>query len=114
MFCVLYSLSCVCVCVCVCVRALGSIQRADNNVTSNAIVLHEDKKYYPSASEVYPTAEALVEDEDTQPLTEPVIAPVSLKEHDIKDTIPATTFSKEYVPYSIRRAVVHRLLHVWH
>ena len=42
---------------------------------SSAIVLHEDKKYFPSASEVYPGAETLVEDEDTQALTEPVIAP---------------------------------------
>eukprot|EP00955_Chlamydomonas_euryale_P031973 335153-Chlamydomonas_euryale.AAC.1 len=33
------------------------------------VVLHEDKKYYPSADEVYgESVEALVMDEDAQPL----------------------------------------------
>ena len=40
----------------------------------------------------------MVEDEDTQALTEPVIAPITHKVHDVQDDIPATTFSKEYVP----------------
>lgn len=31
-------------------------------------MLHEDKKYYPSASEIYPDAETLVQEEDTQVL----------------------------------------------
>ena len=44
---------------------------------STAIVLHEDKKYYPTASEVYgPEVETLVQEEDAQPLTEPIVAPV--------------------------------------
>lgn len=41
------------------------------------IVLHEDKKYYLAASEVYGRGvETLVQDEDTQPLSEPIIAPI--------------------------------------
>ena len=41
-----------------------------------AIVLAEDKKYYPTAEEVYgPGTETLVMDEDAQPLEEPIIAP---------------------------------------
>ena len=45
--------------------------------SSNSVVLHEDKKYFPSASEVYgETVQVLVEEEDAQPLTEPIIAPV--------------------------------------
>ncbi len=45
--------------------------------SSTAVVLHEDKKYYPSASEVYgPEVETLVEEEDAQPLTEPIVQPV--------------------------------------
>ena len=44
---------------------------------STAVVLHEDKKYYPSASEVYgPEVETLVQEEDEQPLTQPIIEPV--------------------------------------
>lgn len=39
------------------------------------VVLHEDKQYYPSAEEVYGRGvEVLVEEEDRQPLSEPVIA----------------------------------------
>ena len=38
--------------------------------TSNAIVLHEDKKYYQTAQEVYgPDVETIVQEEDEQPLT---------------------------------------------
>ena len=41
------------------------------------VVLHEDKKYYPSALEVYGAqVQVLVEDEDRQALTEPIIAPL--------------------------------------
>ena len=49
----------------------------DIPVSANAVVLHEDKKYYPTALEVYgPEVETLVQEEDAQPLTEPIIAPV--------------------------------------
>ena len=49
----------------------------DDGGQSTAIVLHEDKKYYPTASEVYgPEVETLVQEEDAQPLTEPIVAPV--------------------------------------
>lgn len=41
------------------------------------VVLHEDKKYYPSALEVYGAGiEVSVQDEDTQMLSEPIIAPI--------------------------------------
>lgn len=34
------------------------------------VVLHEDKKYYPTAEEVYgPEVETIIQEEDTQPLT---------------------------------------------
>lgn len=47
------------------------------SASSSAIVLHEDKKYYPDASEVYgPETEVLVQDEDTQPLSTPLVAPL--------------------------------------
>lgn len=38
------------------------------------IVLHEDKKYYPTAEEVYgPDVETIVQEEDAQPLTGPCL-----------------------------------------
>ena len=58
----------------------------------SSIVLHEDKKYYPDAEEVFPEAETLVQEEDTQDISEPVIAPVKTKTFSVleKET-PQTT-----------------------
>lgn len=42
----------------------------DDDVPGMEVVLHEDKKYYPTAEEVYgPEVETIVQEEDTQPLT---------------------------------------------
>jgi U5 small nuclear ribonucleoprotein component len=64
---------------------------------SNQIVLHEDKNYYPSAEEVYgPGVETLVQEEDTQPLSEPIIAPIKIRKFYIAEKeMPATTYNKE-------------------
>lgn len=69
--------------------------------------MHEDKKYYPDAEEVYPGVEVLVQEEDTQPITEPIIKPIKEKlfahsvKYDQKDKkqFPPSTFTKEYVYY---------------
>lgn len=65
--------------------------------TGSAVILHEDKKYYPTAEEVYgPDVETMVQDEDTQPLTEPIIAPVKhAKKFVHEKDLPETTFNKE-------------------
>lgn len=43
---------------------------ADDDAPGMEVVLHEDKKYYPTAEEVYgPEVETIVQEEDTQPLT---------------------------------------------
>jgi U5 small nuclear ribonucleoprotein component len=43
-------------------------------------ILHEDKKYYASAVEVYgEDVETLVMEEDAQPLSEPIIKSVKLR-----------------------------------
>ncbi|MCE3216454.1 hypothetical protein HAX54_006603 [Datura stramonium] len=55
----------------------------------NQVVLAEDKKYYPTAEEVYgKEVETLVMDEDEQPLEMPIIKPVkNLKfELGVKDS----------------------------
>ena len=61
-----------------------------------AVVLHEDKQYYPSAQEVYgEDVETLVQEEDAQPLTEPVIAPVKVRNWVIEEKdLPVTRFDK--------------------
>lgn len=51
---------------------------------SNGIVLAEDRKYYPTAMEVYgESVETLVMDEDAQPLEQPIIKPVKAKKFEV-------------------------------
>jgi len=66
---------------------------------SMAIVLHEDKKYYPSAGEVYgPDVETIVHEEDTQPLTKPIIEPVRKNKFEhVEQELPATTYQMEFL-----------------
>ncbi|OEH79453.1 u5 small nuclear protein [Cyclospora cayetanensis] len=61
-------------------------------------VPHELKQYYPTASEVYPEAETLVQEEDLQPITEPIIATTKLSDFDLLESeLPETTFSFDYL-----------------
>jgi len=66
---------------------------------SMAIVLHEDKKYYPTAGEVYgPDVETIVHEEDTQPLTKPIIEPVRRNKFEhVEQTLPPTTYQMEFL-----------------
>ncbi|KAI7879867.1 P-loop containing nucleoside triphosphate hydrolase protein [Lichtheimia hyalospora FSU 10163] len=70
-----------------------------DDIPQNQIVLHEDKQYYPSAEEVYgPGVEAMVQEEDTQPLSEPIIAPVKVRKFLVTEKdLPETRFSKEFM-----------------
>jgi U5 small nuclear ribonucleoprotein component len=62
-------------------------------------VLHEDKKYYPTAEEVYGAGvEITIQEEDNQPLTQPIIDPVkNRKFHVDEKDLPTTKYSKQYV-----------------
>jgi U5 small nuclear ribonucleoprotein component len=59
----------------------------------------QDKEYYPSAEEVYgPDVETLVQEEDAQPLTEPIIAPVQVRKFTkVEQALPDTVYEKECV-----------------
>lgn len=58
-------------------RTNGWMTTTDDIDIDNQIVLAEDKKYYPTAEEVYgQEVETLVMDEDAQPLEQPIIKPV--------------------------------------
>ena len=57
----------------------------------SAIVLAEDKKYYPAAEEVYPDSEILVQDEDTQPITQPIVAPLKSRVFSLLEVTPPST-----------------------
>ncbi|XP_061964446.1 110 kDa U5 small nuclear ribonucleoprotein component CLO-like [Populus nigra] len=55
----------------------GWLAASDDVDMDNQVVLAEEKKYYPTAEEVYgPGVETLVNDEDEQPLEQPIIKPV--------------------------------------
>ena len=62
----------------------------------NAVILHEDKQYYPSAQDVYGVdVETLVQEEDAQPLSEPIIAPVKVRKWNIEEKdMPETRVDK--------------------
>ncbi|CAI9741869.1 kDa U5 small nuclear ribonucleoprotein component-like [Octopus vulgaris] len=63
------------------------------------VVLHEEKKYYPTAEEVYgPEVETIVQEEDTQPLTEPIIAPIKRKKFSVAEQdFVETVYNMEFL-----------------
>ncbi|EWC45145.1 putative U5 small nuclear ribonucleoprotein component [Drechslerella stenobrocha 248] len=87
--------------------------------TSNAVILHEDKQYYPTAEQVYgKDVEAMVQEEDAQPLSEPIIAPIKVKKFIVEEAeLPVTHFSREFMmdamsfPDQVRNVAVAGHLH---
>ncbi|CAG8473113.1 24812_t:CDS:10 [Cetraspora pellucida] len=90
-----------------------------DDVPQTQVILHEDKKYYPSAEEVYgPEVETLVQEEDTQPLSEPIIQPIKIKKFQlVEKNLPETRFKKEFLvdmmnfPELIRNVAIVGHLH---
>lgn len=86
---------------------------------TNAIILHEDKQYYPSADQVFgPGVEVLVQEEDTQPLTEPIVAPIKVKSFAIEEKdLPPVMYSREFMvqltrsPETVRNVAIVGHLH---
>lgn len=72
---------------------------------TTAVVLAEDKQLYPTATQVFgPDTEVLVEEEDAQPLSEPLVAPIveSASAHfETLDSIPASHYSRAYLATAI-------------
>ena len=84
------------------------------------VVLHEDKKYYPTAIEVYgEEVETTVQEEDTQPITQPIVAPVRAKNYDlVEKKNPESVYSQDFLtslmphPHLVRNvAVVGHMQH---
>ena len=86
---------------------------------SNAVVLHEDKQYYPTAQEVYGAdVETMVQEEDAQPLTQPIIAPIQQKKFTVQEVdLPKVHFSRDFMtdlmnfPEQIRNIALAGHLH---
>jgi len=76
----------------------GMMDVADDG-DDTRVVLHEDKKYYPTAMEVYgEEVETTVQEEDSQPITQPIVAPIKPKDYDIVEKkIPVTKYNLEFL-----------------
>lgn len=71
---------------------------ARTETTENRIVLNEDKKYYPDASEVYPGVRTVTLDEDAQDITEPIIKPIRVKNFSVLEKeAPVLNYSAEFL-----------------
>lgn len=70
----------------------------DGEQQSQAIILHEDKQYYPSANEVFgEDVETVVEERDQQSLSEPLIAPVQTKKISVEEEgLPEVYYSRGF------------------
>lgn len=86
---------------------------------SNAVVLHEDKQYYPTAQQLYgEDVETLVQEEDAQPLSVPIIASVEKKKFQVQEAdLPPVYYSREFMsdllsfPEGIRNIAIAGHLH---
>ncbi|KAK5058912.1 hypothetical protein LTR84_011176 [Exophiala bonariae] len=91
----------------------------DDEGPSNAVILHEDKQYYPTAQQIYgQDVETLVQEEDAQPLSQPIIAPVTQKKFQVQEAdLPQVYYSREFMtdllsfPEGIRNIAVAGHLH---
>ncbi|KAL8739362.1 MAG: hypothetical protein Q9190_007841, partial [Brigantiaea leucoxantha] len=75
------------------------LMQIDEDGPSNAVILHEDKQYYPTAQQVYGAGvETMVQEEDAQPLTQPIIAPVTQKKFAVQEAnLPPVYFSRDFM-----------------
>ncbi|TDL26446.1 P-loop containing nucleoside triphosphate hydrolase protein [Rickenella mellea] len=90
-----------------------------DEVPIDAVIYHEDKQYYPSAQDVYGAdVETLVQEEDAQPLSEPIIAPIKVRKWAVEEKdIPETRYDKGFLlnmlsfPEVVRNVAVVGHLH---
>ncbi|KAM0750354.1 P-loop containing nucleoside triphosphate hydrolase protein [Meredithblackwellia eburnea MCA 4105] len=100
------------------VEALEGME-VDDLPTSNAIVLHDDKTYYQSAQALYGAeVETMVQEEDAQPLTQPIVEPIKTRKFRAGlSSGPEKRFSDEFMlglaanPDMVRNVVVVGHLH---
>ncbi|KAG6459710.1 hypothetical protein O3G_MSEX011557 [Manduca sexta] len=72
---------------------------AEPEAAPMSVVLHEDKRYYPQAVEVYgPDVETVVQEEDTQALDKPLVEPIKHKKFQVQEQqLPETNYDMEYL-----------------
>ena len=76
-------------------------------------MLNEDKNYYPEAEEIFPGVETLVMEEDAQPITEPIVAPMVKRDFDIVEKkIPETNFDYDFMAGMMTRPELIRNVNI--
>lgn len=81
----------------------------DYETTISSVILHEDKDYYPSSEQVYgPNVEIKIEDEDRQPLSEPIIAPIRHDFFQVLPSGPEPLASSTFTPNYLCESLIHR------
>lgn len=96
--------------------------KVDKSQNAMAVVLHEDKNYYPSHKQVYgPEVEIVIQEEDTQPITQPIVEPEKETRFTVtnlaRSGIPETVYEREFMsdlmdePTLIRNLTVCGHLH---
>ncbi|RYH14994.1 GTP-binding protein [archaeon] len=94
-------------------QALTSMANKEDDMdvdgNENRIILHEDKKYYPDASEVYPGVKTVVLDEDAQDITEPIIKPIKAKTFTVllKDA-PELVYDMDFLSVLLQTPILTR------
>jgi U5 small nuclear ribonucleoprotein component len=90
----------------------------DHGAADNRIVLHEDKKYYPEAEEVFPGVKTVTLDQDAQDLKEPIIKPIKPKNFSVlQKEAPALVYEADFLtslmktPTLIRNVAILGQLH---
>ena len=75
------------------------LMEVDEEGPSNAVVLHEDKQYYPTAQQVYgPDVETLIQEEDTQTLQQPIVQPVEHQKFTVEEEdLPPVYFDRGFL-----------------
>ena len=77
------------------------LMEVDDEGPSNAVILHEDKQYYPTAQQTYGhDVETLVQEEDTQTLQQPIVQPVEHKKFTVEEegaNLPAVDFDRGFL-----------------
>ncbi|KAI1398796.1 P-loop containing nucleoside triphosphate hydrolase protein [Hypoxylon fuscum] len=75
------------------------LMELDDEGPSNAVILHEDKQYYPTAQQVYGAdVETMVQEEDAQPLSQPIVAPIEVKKFSIEELdLPPVYFDRSFM-----------------
>ena len=93
------------------------VREQEERVEEEQIVLYEDKKYYPEMEEVYRGVEVLIEEEDAQAITDPLVKEKIEKKIDLRIPQPRTVYSQQFLidmlknPSSIRNVALIGTLH---